>query len=301
MKDDPVAKGLTLSALRAFLTVAEKGGYCPASRGESGTAANLKNQVARLAAAFEVPLFQKSGRSIRITARGEELQRIAADVLRLLGDFRRNCRDEKTLVRIGGGQAMIDELLVPRWADIYKKLPQHRFQFSSLRTAETVEQLLEQRLDFGLVRDTAGGLERLLSKPVQSVEYALCVPRRLLKASGRKAKVPLLKHLPDELPMALLSGDGERSQRLEAFASEHGFKVHALIECTAVSQLVSFLHTGTVVALLPASLAVEDQDIACFRGEEFACFSREVVLVWNAERLKRMAALEGARDVLLRV
>ena len=296
MNSDPIPKGLTLSALRSFLDVAEKGGYWPAAKGASGTAANLKNQVKRLADGLGIPLTQTEGRGIKLTARGKELERVAGEVLRLISDFRQSCTDERQLVRIGGGQAMFDELILPLWSDVQKQLPHHRFQFQSLRTAETIAQVEEQKIDFGLVRRTAENLDKLASKAVRSMTYVLCVPRKLLNRVKGQAQ---LKHIPEHLPMALVGGDGELRQRLNSFAGRHGFQIEVAVEGTSLSQMRSFLLTETVAALLPEKLAVESGSIVCFRGSEFAEFTREVMLVWNPDRMRRMDSLDDVRRELI--
>ena len=296
MNSDSIPKGLTLSALRSFLVVAEKGGYWPAAKGESGTAANLKNQVKRLADGLGVPLTQTEGRGIKLTASGKELERVAREVLRLLSDFRQSCADERQLVRIGGGQAMFDELILPLWSDVQKRLPDHRFQFQSLRTAETITQIGEQKIDFGLVRRTAENLDKLASRKVRSMTYVLCVPRKLLtKVKGTVQ----IKHIPDRLPMALVGGDGELRRHLNIFAGKHGFQIEVAVEGNSLSQMRSFLLTESVAALLPESLAVESVSIVCFRGSELAEFTREVMLVWNPERMGRMDGLDDVRRELI--
>lgn len=298
MFKDVITNGFTLSALRSFLVVAEKGGYWPAAKGESGTAANLKNQVKRLADGLEVPLTQTQGRGIVLTARGQELQRVATDVLQLLSDFQRNCREERQLVRMGGGQAMFDELFVTQWPAIQSRLKQHRFQLHNLRTNDTVAQLLEQRIDFGLVRKSAENLDRLASHQVRSMTYALCVPAKLRKAARA---VKSLKDLPRKLPMAVVSGDGELRKRLDEFSERHRMEFEYVVECNSHAQVRSFMDTGTVAALLPDSLVSKSPDFACFRSEEFQEFSREIMLVWNPERLRRMPEMQQVTDALTAV
>lgn len=301
MNTEAIPNGITLNALRAFLNVAENGGYWPAAKRVHntaedvvrGTAANLKNQVKRLADGLGVPLTQKHGSGIVLTARGQELQRVAAQVLQLLSDFRAACEDERQLVRLGGGQSLFDEWFLPRWAQVHVRLARFRFQFQNLRTADTIAQLREQRLDFGLVRQSAveDGLE---SAPLGTLRFALFVPKGLVKNTGSG-----MASLPRTLPMATISGDGEFRSRLGAFAMRHRKQFHYVMECTSQAQVREFLLTGTVAAVLPDSESLRGRDLVRIPVEDCDGFHRETMLVWLPGRLRMMPDLGTAKDALL--
>ena len=71
------------------------------------------------------------------------------------------------------------------------------------------------------------------------------------------------------------------------------------MEGTSLVQMSSFLLTETVAALLPESLAADSDSIVCFRGSELAGFTREVMLVWNPDRMRRMDSLDHVRRELI--
>ena len=290
----------TLTMLRSFLEVATSGGYAAAADHDLSRAANLKNRVGSLDDIFHgSPLFQKRGRGVELTAKGQELRLIASQVLQLLNDFKQSCKEEQSLVRIGGGQSIFDEIFVSRWAKIRSQMRKIRFQFSNLRTDETIKQLREQRIDFGVVRSSAKDMDGLEAHPLRKLEFALYVPRALLKLPSDPQSLVELKG--EKLPVATLAGDGEFRKRLDGFGKKYGIKFQYVMECTSQSQVRSFLATKTLAAVLPEVLGVDDDEVAKFAGDEFADFSRKVSLVWLPGRLKAVDSLEVVRGGLVKL
>lgn len=296
MNNEPIPKGITLNALRAFLKVAESGGFWPAAKGEAGMAANLKNQVKRLSIGLEVPLTQAQGRGIVLTARGRELQQVATQVLQLLSDFQVSCKNERQLVRIGGGQSPFDAWFVPRWPQLQERLGEYRFQFHNLRTADTIAQLREQKIDFGLVRHNAT-VDGLDTAALGTLRFALYVPKQLMKDATK----PGLTGLPRELPMATIAGDGEFRRKLDAFAKRHRKQFRYVIECTSQVQTRTFLETGAVAAVLPDSNSLKRPGILRFSVDETDDFHRKTLLAWLPARLQAMSELERAKETILRI
>ena len=296
MFEELLQNGLTLNALRSFLLVAEKGGYAAAADRDNSKAANLKGRVAGLEEPFHgVPLFQPQGRGVILTAKGQELQRVATQVLQLLEDFRRSCEEEKQIVRIGGGQSLFDGLFLPRWNLIHQKLGKIRFQFHNLRTSDAVRQLKEQRLDFALIRPDAQGLDGVNVQGLGRIDFALCVPEKLMK---RVSDAPVLSDVMKILPMATIAGDGQFRNQLDVFAKRNRFKFEYVVECNSQSQVQSFLATGTVAAVLPVRLATNLPHVVSFPMTEADGFRREAAMVWLPARLAVMTELETVRGEL---
>ncbi|MDB6070091.1 MAG: transcriptional regulator, LysR family [Verrucomicrobiales bacterium] len=297
MFDTLIQNGLTLNALRSFLLVAANGGYSKAAGGDPAISANLKNRVAGLHDPFhKVPLFQPRGRGVILTGKGHELQRIATQALQLLEDFISSCQEERQIVRVGGGQSLFDGLFLPRWQHIHTVLPSTRFQFHNLRTADAVKQLQEQRLDFALIRPDAPGLETMEYMPLGHIKFALFVPSRLMK---RTSSPPRLSEVMRKLPLATISGDGQFKKQLQGFATSQRFDFQYVIECTSQSQVLSFLHTGAVGAVLPELLGGTHDGINRFPLDAGYGFMREAALAWLPSRIRTMPELETARIKIL--
>lgn len=68
-----MARNLDLTALRAFVTVAELGGVTRAAGQLHLTQSAVSMQIKRLEEALDVPLFTRSGRALHLTSHGEKL------------------------------------------------------------------------------------------------------------------------------------------------------------------------------------------------------------------------------------
>ncbi len=72
-----------------------------------------------------------------------------------LQDFRAECRTEGVDYTIAAGDSLIQWLVIPRVAAISGKFPDVRFATSNLRTNDIVQQLVDGRVDFGVIRRDA--------------------------------------------------------------------------------------------------------------------------------------------------
>jgi DNA-binding transcriptional LysR family regulator len=296
MKDLSAQKGLTLASLKAFVLLGDKGGYLAACDRDQGRAANMKNQVRRLAESVGVPLTQPDGRRIRLTARGQELHNVATQILGMLDGFLEACSEEQHIVRIGAGQSFLDDSFIPHWARIHAALPGHRFLLENLQTRAVLSRLLRQEIDFGVVRRSAvppgAGLKVW---PLLSMRFALLVPETLMrtKKDGTRA-------LPKQLKIATLPGEGEFRQQLQNFADRSRLTLKFVVECPSFSQAKALATSGSLAAVVHDVGEVPAGMIAFPLGLEDG-FSRELVLAWLPRRLEAMRHLEVARERLLRV
>ncbi len=74
-----------------------------------------------------------------------------------------------------------------------------------------------------------------------------------------------------------------------------------MMECSSHAQLASFLATGTVAAVLPATLAASISDVTRYPMREADGFRRGASLFWLPGRLSVLPELEEARKVLIQL
>jgi DNA-binding transcriptional LysR family regulator len=146
IKDDDMVRNLDLTALRSFAAVADAGGVTRAAAQLNLTQSAVSMQLKRLEAQLGLELFDRSGRSLTLTAAGEQLLAYARRLLALNDEAWGRMTD----------QAFEGELTLGVPQDImYPQIPRVLRQFS--REFPRVKVLLTSDLTVDLRRRFARG------------------------------------------------------------------------------------------------------------------------------------------------
>ena len=144
------------SQLRSFVAVGEELHFGRAAQRLNMTQPPLSRQIQLLEHALGVPLFERTSRSVRLTAAGRSFLPEAKRLLRLAEaaalDAKRVARGDAGVLKIGftGGSSYA---FVPRLVtEAAALMPDVELILREMRSAEQMEALASGRLDAGLVR-----------------------------------------------------------------------------------------------------------------------------------------------------
>lgn len=249
--------GLSFDRLQSFCLVAEAGGVTKAAKGDPARQSLYSRQIRELEEFFGVELIRRKGRGITLTAAGANLHVIVREHFAALTDFKNECKGLPVEVVIGAGDSIIQWLLLPRLAEIRKRLPRVRLKFLNLPTDEAVKRLTDGLIDFAVVRLDAIA-RPLQAAPVGIMGYSLFIPQSLKPTTGKKSDVRLL----DDLPLATLEGEGIFRGALAEIARKEKVKMNIQIECSSFPLAARAVSKGDVAAILPGIAAVELQSTA---------------------------------------
>jgi DNA-binding transcriptional LysR family regulator len=246
---------------------------------------------------FGVELTVRAGKSIRLTPAGEELAQIARYCFQSLLQFRQNARNEPHSFRLGADDSLLQWLVIPAVAALRRPDNPLRLILQSLRTAETISRLQEQRLDFGLVRADAvpPGVK---SQRVCTIKYAVVVPERLVPQRGLLTlKMALL-----DCPHAAPGSDGQMNQRVQELARQLNGQYRPELVCDSLAQCIAAVRTGYYAALVPLQAWSPDSQIRCHVVEDTAleALSRKIVIAWHPRLMEvREHTAKRLKDQLL--
>ncbi|SDS96565.1 LysR substrate-binding domain-containing protein [Microlunatus soli] len=162
--------------LRAFNAVAEAGSFTGAARRSAISQPTLSEQVKSLEARFEVSLFTRSGRSIRLTALGERLYQVTRRLARLELEADRLLSDAQDLhtgeLRLAASAPVH---AVPIFAELERQHPGLRVMLSSGNSEQVVAEVLDQQADVAITADpgTHAGLH---AEPLMRNDLVAIVP-----------------------------------------------------------------------------------------------------------------------------
>lgn len=238
-----MSEGLSINRLYSFLEVVDATGFTLAAPRDPVRQSQLSRQVGELERYFGKELFQRRGRGVVVTPAGERLATLVRELRKGFAEVKAEPADAPLPYSFGAGDSLLQWWVVPRIGDVTRQVPQAVASLVSLSSSDVVTQLLDARLEFGLVRanEVPKGLE---SRPIGRLEYALYVPRKL---RGRAREVD---ELLARVPLALQQSEPELNERLLALAGKHG-KPTVALACETFPQACSAVRSEKYAALLP--------------------------------------------------
>lgn len=287
--------GLSLDRLRNFCQIADAGSLTKAARGDAGRMALFSRQMKELETFFGVTLRKRKGKGIVFTEAGRRLAALSREQFAGLEDFRRSCRDIPVEISIASGNSRLEWLLLPKAAELRKALPGVRLRVLSQRTRDIVDGLMQQSLDFGLIRADAlrPGLR---SEKVRVEAYSLFVPRRL--APGLTS-ANMRKRIGD-LPIATSIG-GQFREQLETDAEKAKWPLNIEVSCSSFTQAARAVESGGCAGVLPdvAIAQFDPAKVTRFELPFLKGYIRPLVLAWHPRTAAVRDVHTRAREALV--
>lgn len=248
--------GVELRHLRYFRAVAEELHFGRAAERLGMTQPPLSQQIRQLEERLEVRLFERTSRSVSLTAAGSELLERSGAVFSALGDAvegaRRAAAGEIGTVTISFATSVMLNALPSIVREFRESAPDVRLELRELSTAEQVEGLRAGRLDVGFVRevdpDPELELETVLREPLL-VGVARAHPSAVREgpyALATFAEEPFVL-FPREVAPGL-------HQRIVRLCERAGFRPRVVQESLEISTTVSLVAAGVGVTVVPASI-----------------------------------------------
>lgn len=274
----PSGAGLSLERLRSLVEVEATGGIAAAAPDDPVRQSQISRNLAQLESYFSVELKRRKGKGIELTPAGRRLAALARMHLQALADFAAMETGATVDLRIGASQSTLEWVLLPRLARGETSAGSPRLILENLRSHEVVSRLNDFSLDLGIVRKSAIGTKRLVTRPIETVRYALFTRAGVAK---RCQDDPL--EVLRRVPLATAMG-GEYRRRLDELIEEKGIEPDYRYSCSSFrTALEALKRDREVAALLPDSAAIE-LEAGRFTALELPflrSYSRNLVLAWH--------------------
>ena len=243
--------------MEIFLAVARAGSFSAATKVLSISQSVVSHHIEDLEKELGVSLFERRGRSIKLTEegevlyeRGQKLQLEAKRVEELIAD-----ESQKVANRIYlAGDALTCAYTLP-WnlAAFRSEHPSVVFSYQHLDTEELIEKLLDEELDIALVGHEVKN-RKVHSQQCYLDEIVLVGHPKLMPDSIN------VKELPN-YPIGWINSDKGLNMRVTQVLSNAGMplsKLNIFMEVEDLTILKSFMRTGVACAFLPR-ISVEDE------------------------------------------
>jgi LysR family hydrogen peroxide-inducible transcriptional activator len=142
---------MELHQLRYFCAIVRAGNFTRAAEQLGIAQPSLSQQIRALEKSVGAPLFERLGRSVRLTAHGEALNRPALDILQRVAEAEASLaslqQGVRGRLRVGVIPTIMPYLVAPRVRSFLETFPDVDLQFTEDTTSQLIEQLKAGDLD----------------------------------------------------------------------------------------------------------------------------------------------------------
>jgi len=168
---------MDLGQLRYFSKIVEHRSFTKAAKDCSVSQPALSQQIAKLEKELGQPLFERQGRSIRLTPAGQVLQTQADRILKLVDDAKRQITDDGQTGRIciSAIPTIAPYLLPSLLTSVASQFPQASFEIAEHTTEDLLKSCTNGDIDVGLLALPATA-KYLSIEPLFEEELLLAMP-----------------------------------------------------------------------------------------------------------------------------
>ncbi len=293
---------MDIAHLETFLKVAEHGSFTRAAKALGVSQPAISQQMAKLEETLRHPLFERQGRTLRLTHAGETLRTRAVQIVSMVRDARREVTDDGETGRlvIGGIPTIAPYLLPPLIARFHRKFPQVQMEIREDVTERLLRSCHQGEVDVAVlalpVEEAGLKVEWLFDEPL-----LLAVPAAHGLARATRVRAA---DLEDEEFILLgeehcLRGDVMR------FCQRHAFQPVSVNQAQQLATVEQLVAAGFGISFVPAMAAdVAFSKHVVHRPLQAGGPKRRIAVCWNPLRyqtrvlrafLQELRSLAGER------
>ncbi len=282
--------------LRYFVAVAQTGRFTTAAKACNVSQPSLSIQVAKLEEELGGPLFERTRKGGRLTARGETFLPRAKTILEQMESAR---EDAKALSGLTLGKVSLGcmpttgaHLLPPILSAFRKAYPKIQVQLKEESSPDLAHDLEQGEVELAIM-DEAGLRPGLDHQTILTEELLLALPAKHPLA-GRKGLS--LKQVAEEPFILMKSGHGFRQITLDLYRKA-GLEPKVVFESGGIETVQALVAAGLGISLVP-------QMVAKYAGVVYASISqpkadRTLSLAWR-KKAKLSPAAEALQKIIRR-
>jgi LysR family hydrogen peroxide-inducible transcriptional activator len=278
---------MELHQLRYFVAVADLGSFTRAAEKCLVAQPSLSQQVIKLEKELGRPLFERLGRTIRLTETGRSLYDHAVRILGAVEEARsRVTRDEDQMagnVVVGAIPTIAPYLLPDLVAEFHRRYPLAHVIIEEDLTDRTVSGCARGDLDLGLLA-LPFDHPQLQSEPLFEEELLAALPATHPLARRRRLSICDL----NGEAFILVSEMHCLGQQIIAFCDRQSCTPHVLCRSSQVLTVQELVSVGHGISLVPAMACRNDKNPArVYRKLNGAKPMRTIGLLWHRHRYQR--------------
>lgn len=259
---------MNLQQLEYFKTIAETENFTTASNLLSVTQPALSKSISKLEEELNVPLFEKSGRNIKLTRFGKIFLDHSNSAL---SEIEKGIKELQDIINPCTGTisisstASIGTYFMPSLiSDFLNKSPNTKFQFSHQPALEILKNLKTGKIDLGFYYNTdeINSYHEIESIPIKKEEHVLIVPKN--HPLSNKTEVSL-KELRDESFVAFCE---KNKDEMLSYSKLLGYIPKVSIQPSEASMLEGLVAAGAGISIVPNTPNINTNSVSIIKIKE---------------------------------
>ena len=250
---------------KVFYYVSQQGSLTGAARELCISQPAVSQALRQLEGEMGVKLFSRTSRGVHLTREGEVLYRYVKSGVESLMEGERmveQMRDKDTgEVRIGASDMTLQFFLLPFLEQFHQQYPGIKVNVTNAPTPETIDSLLQGKIDFGVVSTPFQSQGEIHSVPVKEIRNVFIAGNRFAHLKGRKLDYSVLR----EEPCIFLESNTSTRFFMDQFLRQQGIQVKPEFELAISDMVVQFAKRNMGIGCVVEGFAQE----ALERGEVF--------------------------------
>lgn len=229
-----------LEYYKTFYYVAKTGSITQAAGELAISQPAVSQSMKQLENLLGTKLFTRASKGVQLTAEGELLYQYVAKGCEqiFLGEQRleQMLNLELGEIHIGASDMTLQFYLLPYLEAFHEKYPHIKVVVSNAPTPETLENLLDNKIDFGVVStpfESKHGIEVMTVKEIEDVFVA---GRRFLPYKNRMLDLQEL----ERIPIICLEGKTSTRSYIDGFLLDNGVRIRPEFELATSNMIVQF-------------------------------------------------------------
>jgi LysR family cyn operon transcriptional activator len=251
---------MLLRHIKYFLAVAGQRSFTRAAAALHVSQPALSQQIRQLEERLGVELFDRSGRTVRLTDAGETYADYARRALLDLDAGARALHDVRDLsrgsLRLGFTPPLASYLCGPLVEAFHRRHPHIVLSVREMPQARIEALLADDELDVGIAFDEspAADIETLA---LLTETLALVVGRDHPYARKRSIGLQAL----NRESLVLLSAEFATREQIDRYCRQHGVQPRVAVEANSVGAVIEIVRRTRLASLLPAAVAAHANDL----------------------------------------
>ncbi|WP_248765380.1 transcriptional regulator CynR [Pseudomonas protegens] len=287
---------MLLRHIRYLLAVAEHCNFTRAAEALHVSQPTLSQQIKQLEESLGAPLFDRSGRSVRLTDAGQAYVAYARRALQDLEAARRAIHDVQDLSR-----GSLRLALTPTFTAYLAGPLLSRFYEQHSGIGLSIEEMTQDRLEAALAEDRLDLGIAFAGEHLAEIESQALFIETLSLMVGpqypQPERLPLSAEALGRQPLVLLSADFATRRHIDLYCRQQGIAPPIAAEANSVSAIVEMVRRGQLATILPSSIAREQPGLRTLALQSPPAPRRVVLL--GRKGAYRSAACQAFRQLLL--
>ena len=249
---------LNLEYYKVFYYVAKYKSITMAAEQLSLSQPAVSQSIRHLEEVLGTPLFVRTAKGTRLSEAGKILFPYVSRGYEYIRLGERKLREQLNLetgeIRIGASDMTLQYYLLEYLERFHERYPKIKVRVTNAPTPETLRNLQEGTIDFGVVTAPVLGSGRLELKEVRKIRDIFVAGEKYAAYQGRTVSLQEL----EQLPIICLEGETSSRRNVEKFLKGFHVELHPEFELATSQMLVQFARRGLGVASVVEDFAREE-------------------------------------------